>query len=71
MGRSLQIGFGQNDVVNDETFSVPRRRFNGRYLFNDWSDGGDTTAVQKLMISTLILYYVLCTLDNDFGHYDW
>ena len=71
MGETDQIGFGQNDVVNDETFFVPRRRFNGRYLFNDWSDGGDTTAVQTLVISTLILYYVLCTLDNDFGHYDW
>ena len=71
MGETAQIGGGQKDVVIDDKIYLPRRRFNGRYLFNDWSDGGDTTAVQKLMISTLILYYVLCTMDNDFGHYDW
>ena len=49
----------------------PLQHFNGRYLFNDWSDGGDSTAVRKRLLSTLTLYYALCTLDKDCGNFDW
>ena len=71
MRQPNQIESGQNDVMNDEKKNRPRRRFNGQYLFNDWSDGGDSTAVRKRLLSTLTFYYALCTLDKDCGHFDW